>query len=177
MAPILCFTAEELWQTLAGRGDADAFESSVHLEEFPEPYQLPADNQLLADWDRLLAVREEVLKALEIVRASGSIGNALEARVTLEAPADLTPLLRRYADSLHTLFIVSRVGLGRVESPTHESSKINGLRVGIDRAAGDKCERCWNVTEDVGSDSRFTSLCARCSRAVRTILESRGEGA
>jgi isoleucyl-tRNA synthetase len=174
MAPVLCFTAEEVWQAILGRRDGDPIEHSVHLQEFPEPLALGDDRDLLADWDQLLEVREEVLKALELVRTAGTIGNALEARVMLQAPGALQPLLSRYAAKLPTIFIVSRVDLQDVPEPIHASERLPGLRIAVERAPGVKCERCWNVTEDVGRDQSYQGICARCAGAVRTIVAARG---
>jgi isoleucyl-tRNA synthetase len=177
MAPILCFTAEEAWQALANRFDDAPLDSTVHAEEFPVPLDLTADDGLLENWDRLLEVREEVLKALEVVRAEKLIGNALEAQVTLEVPESLRDLLRRYEKALRFIFIVSGVDLGPVAEPTYESVQIPGLRIAVARASGVKCERCWNVTTDTGEDDAYKTLCARCAGAVRTILASRGSEA
>jgi isoleucyl-tRNA synthetase len=174
MAPILCFTAEEVWQAILGRRDGDPIEHSVHLQEFPAPVALGDDRDLLADWEQLLEIREEVLKALELVRTAGTIGNALQARVVLQVPEELRPLLTRYAGKLQTIFIVSRVDLQEVPTATHESERYPGLRIGVERASGTKCERCWNVTEDVGRDGSYPDICARCAGAVRTILAARG---
>ena len=173
MAPILCFTAEEVWQALLGRRAGDALEASVHTQEFPEPLPLGEDADLLARWGRLLEVREEVLKALEIARAGSVIGNGLEAEVVVEAPPDLHPLLERHAALLPTLFIVSRATLGKAAEVTHESERFPGLRLAVLKAPGRKCERCWNVTRDVGGDQELPGLCARCVRAVRSILATR----
>ncbi len=176
MAPVLCFTAEEVWQALLGRGDGEPIASSVHVEELPEPLDLPPDDGLLDRFGRLLEVREEVLKALETVRAQGLIGNALEAHVRLEAPADLRDLLERYVAELPFLFIVSGVSIGPVATPTHESARLAGLRIGITRQAGVRCDRCWNVTQDVGVDPHLPGLCARCVRAIQAIGALRGAG-
>ncbi|MBI4168921.1 MAG: isoleucine--tRNA ligase [Acidobacteria bacterium] len=176
MAPILCFTAEEVWQAIARRRDGDPIASSVHAQDLPGPVPLPAEDQLLPAWDSLLEVREEVLKGLEIVRAGGRLGNALEAHVTLQAPEDLRRLLERYSGVLPSLFIVSRVTLGEVPAPTHASERIPGLRIGIAPAPGTKCARCWNVTEDVAADPALGVLCARCVRVVRPMLRAKGAG-
>jgi isoleucyl-tRNA synthetase len=177
MAPILCFTAEEVWQALRGRRPGEPLAGSVHAEELPGPLALPEEPDLLETWDRLLAVREEVLKALEIVRARGGIGNSLEAAVTLEAPAALAPLLRRYAPFLRFLFLVSRAGLGPVpEPPTHAGERVAGLRIGVSRAPGSKCPRCWNVTEDAGARPDLPGLCGRCVPVVDAIRRDRGTG-
>ena len=174
MAPVLCFTAEEIWQELQGRGDDQPLQDTVHALEFPTPVPLPADPDLLYRWDRLLEAREEVLKALETVRAAGTIGNSLEAHVSIETGGEIGALLTRYAASLPFLFIVSTVRLESVGAPTLQSERLPGLKVLVTKAAGEKCERCWNRTLDVGSDSDFPTLCARCSPTVRAILASRG---
>ena len=176
VAPILCFTAEEVWQALRGRRDAEPLDASVHTETFPAPLRLGDDADLVRRWDALFDVREEVLKALEVVRNAGGIGNSLEAEVTLEAPAALRGLLEGQAGELASIFIVSRVVLGPVEAPVHESARHPGLRIGVRPAPGRKCERCWNVTEDVGTDPEWPTLCARCLKAVRVILADRGAG-
>jgi isoleucyl-tRNA synthetase len=176
MAPILCFTAEEVWQALGGRRDTEPIENSVHAQELPEPVALPGDDGLIPTWDRLLAVRDEVLKALEITRAAGRIGNALEAHVMVRADGETGRLLERYARLLPSLFIVSRVTLGEVTDPTYESQRFPGLGIGVTPASGVKCARCWNVTEDVGSDPALGSLCARCAAVVRPMLRTEGAG-
>ena len=109
-------------------------------------------------------------KALETARAQKLIGSALEARVRIEAaPEDLPGLLGGKRELLSTLFIVSRVdlepGAGRA-SVHYESQDIPGLVIGVDRAAGDKCERCWTRSEEVGRDPAHPTLCARCVRVV-----------
>jgi len=173
MAPVLSFTAEEVWQALRRHPDSAPLETSVHAEEFPQPPALASDPDLLARFDRLFEVREDVLKALEVARAAGTIGNGLEAEVTLDVPADLRDLLERHAPDLPALFIVSRVTLGAAGAGAHRSARFPGLEVAVRRAPGTKCERCWMVTTDVGSDSDWPSLCARCARVVRALTAAR----
>jgi isoleucyl-tRNA synthetase len=165
MAPILTFTAEEAWRYTPGTRA-----ESVHLERFPEASREWLDDALKQEWDRLLEVRREIAKALETARAQKLIGSGLEARVrVVSAPEDLPALLARKRELLATLFIVSRVdldaGAGRA-SVVYESQDIPGLIVGVDRAPGEKCERCWMRTEDVGRDVAHPTLCARCARVV-----------
>ncbi|MGH9750464.1 MAG: isoleucine--tRNA ligase [Candidatus Polarisedimenticolia bacterium] len=175
MAPVLCFTAEEVWQSLHDRRPGEPITDSVHAQELTGRLSLPDEPDLSGRWERLLAVREEVLKALEIERGRGALGAPLEAEVVLEPPAGLRPLLERYAPFLKTLFIVSRVRLGRVaDPPTHAPERLPGLRIGIATATGRKCARCWNVTEDVGADPRFPEVCARCAAVVDAVLRARG---
>ncbi len=174
MAPILCFTAEEVWQALQGRRDGDPIVSSVHTEEFPRPQTPGEDADRMSRWDRLFEVREEVLKALELARAENLIGNGLEAEVVIEADAAERDLLRDHASELAPIFIVSSALLGPVETPTHVSERIAGLRIAVRRAPGTKCERCWNIRPDVGSDPELGTICARCATAVRAVLAARG---
>jgi len=161
MAPILTFTSEEAWRYVPG-----ARAESVHLERFPEVPVEWLDDTLDAEWSRLLEVRREIAKALETARAQGLIGSGLEAAVTIAAaPEDLPELLRRQRDLLPTLLIVSQVGFDRPASKpavVHESQEIPGLVIGIDRARGRKCERCWMWTERVGESAVHPGLCERC---------------
>ena len=161
MAPILTFTSEEAWRYVPG-----ARAESVHLERFPEVPVEWLDDTLDAEWSRLLEVRREIAKALETARARGLIGSGLEAAVTIAAaPEDLPELLRRQRDLLPTLLIVSQVAFDRPASTpavVHESQEIPGLVIGIDRARGRKCERCWMWTERVGESAAHPGLCERC---------------
>jgi isoleucyl-tRNA synthetase len=161
MAPLMSFTAEEVWGHM-GRED------SVHVAWFPEPSELSAGlddaaRQRSDDWDRLMQVRDTVLKSLETARNDKLIGAPLEARVLLAADADLYPLLEQYARELPALFIVSQVALDRADT----------LTVQVERAAGQKCERCWKYSTDTGADARFPTICGACAEAVEEICHDR----
>src|SRR5262249_36516489 len=126
VAPILCFTAEEVWGYLPRQ---ESRLSSVHLALFPEASELSAglsQDQIahLRNWDQLIAVRNEVLKALEVARRDKAIGNALEAKVELFAEGDSASLLREYRPMLPMLFIVSQVQLS-------EGAHSDALETGI----------------------------------------------
>jgi len=143
---------------------------SVHTALFPEPAELTegiSDEQRkrLENWDRLMEVRENVLKSLETARQEKFIGAPLEARVRLSVNGDLYPLLKKYAADLPALFIVSQVDL--------EPSADTEIQVKVERAAGQKCERCWKYTTDVGSDPEFATICVACASAVREVLNAR----
>jgi len=160
LAPILSFTTEEVWPHLGEAG-------SVHAALFPEPDSLTngitvEQKERAKNWDKLIEVREGVLKSLESARQEKFIGAPLEARVRLVANSDLYPLLDRYANELPGLFIVSQV-----ELRNHAKSD---LEITVERAHGTKCERCWKYTEDVGSNPRFPTICAACASAVEQIL-------
>jgi isoleucyl-tRNA synthetase len=161
MAPLMSFTAEEVWGHM-GRGE------SVHVACFPEPSELSAGldaaaRQRAEDWDRLMEVRDTVLKSLETARTEKLIGAPLEARVRLSADGDLYPLLDQYARELPALFIVSQIALQHGDA----------LGVEVERAAGRKCERCWKYSTDVGADARFPTICGACAEVVEEIGHDR----
>lgn len=168
MAPILCFTAEEVWQEIEGlMGRARWGERTVHAETFPEPYALPEDGEMLSRWERLLPLRNEIYKALEAARAEKRIGSGLDAEVRIEATDELESFLRSFGESLRFYLITSAVSFGRVPGPARwESSEVPGFAVGVLEAPGTKCERCRNRTTDVGRDPAWPTLCARCVAVV-----------
>jgi len=172
IAPILVFTSEEIWKHLPQPAAAS---TSVHMANFPaaEHFENAFDEKRARDWDRLLAVREEVLKAIEPVRAAKTISAGLEARVTLAASDDLAKLLQKYAAYLPALFIVSQVEVARGATDGAMTHAIEGLVVRVERAQGKKCERCWNYSTHVGESSEFPTLCERCVAALGEI-ESEG---
>ena len=182
-APILVFTAEEIWKYLPkSAGDP----SSVHIALFPEEAELrtgiaPARANA---WELLAKVRAEVLKALEASRNAKRINSGLEAKVifelfTNEAEKNLTNLLQKYEAWLPGLFIVSQVRTpASVESGLHtrvlhgdafRSEVIPGLGIRVIVADGTKCERCWNYSTHVGENSRYPTVCERCSEALAEI--------
>jgi isoleucyl-tRNA synthetase len=156
LAPILTFTTEEVWTHMKRPG-------SVHTAEFPKAGEFASGldgdaRKRAANWDRLMEVRDDVLKSLETARNEKLIGAPLEARVRISANGDLYPLLEQYAGELPGLFIVSQVALDRTEG--------GALGVTVERATGEKCERCWKYTTDVGSAAQYPTICAACARAV-----------
>ena len=169
VAPILCFTAEEVWSYLPGR-PPDL--TSVHLAGFPETAELAgeltsAQRERLNNWDRLIAVRNEVLKVLEASRKEKFIGNSLEAKVELSAEGDWAQLLEEYNGLLPMLFIVSQVHLSSNGLPGAPEGLIRGLRIAVRRADGQKCERCWNYSVRVGEEAEFPNVCERCAAALK----------
>ena len=164
MAPILSFTGDEVWERIPGTDRVE----SVHLTNFPEADAAWLDEALEGEWERLLDVRREVAKALEMARQQTGIGSSLEARVTLEAAPELTALLRGKEPELAPLFIVSQVALGVASGDglvRHRSDTL-GVTVVVDRARGAKCERCWTYRETVGTDPAYPTLCDRCTAVL-----------
>ena len=176
MAPILSFTAEEVWGDIPGSGKPE----SVHLMLLPEERGEWIDTALEEEWERLLEIRREVARALEAARQQRIIGSSLEARVfILQAPEEQwMPLLQaKGTELLKMLFIVSEARLG--ESPEsgtrtrYESQEIPELVIEVvkaDPAQGwRKCERCWMWSERVGEDDKHPTLCERCAPVVRAL--------
>jgi isoleucyl-tRNA synthetase len=150
----------------------------VHLATFPEAAELMGSlsseqRERLRNWDKLIIVREEVLKALESARRDKFIGTALEARVDISAAGEWANLLQEYKALLPTLFIVSQVTLSNSASSGAESA-IGGLRISVQRAEGAKCERCWNYSVRIGEDAAFPTLCERCTPVVRALSNGHG---
>ncbi|HSD09730.1 MAG TPA: class I tRNA ligase family protein, partial [Candidatus Binatia bacterium] len=168
MAPILSFTAEEVWGYVPA---ASAKQESVFLADFPPARLEATDASLLATWERLLAVRDGVTKALEEARQAGRIGHSLDARVRLSFATDgeLGKLLGSRLSELPTLFIVSQVELADDLGAVAESPVVPGLRIAIERAAGQKCARCWNYRTSVGTDEGHPTICAPCVSALPDV--------
>ena len=168
MAPILSFTAEDVWDAVPGREPSP--EDSVHLSTFPEPVALPDEAQLDANWEQLLAIRTIVLGALEQLRREKVIGSSLEACVVLNAVPTLHGFLQAYEQELPTLFIVSQAVVRSIENPAGEkhleSDEALGMSVNVVKAEGEKCERCWNYRDAVGGAPDHPTLCDRCLEAV-----------
>ena len=144
----------------------------MHLDYFPgsedtlgskvNPKQMEA---VRADWQTLMAVRDEVLKALETARQDKLIGSSLEAQVTLTVPEAIFPVLERRQADLRAIFITSAVQL-------HKDTAGNGasaVRVEVSKAPGRKCERCWNYSTHVGENSIYPTVCERCSAALKEL--------
>jgi len=153
LAPLLSFTAEEVWGYTPKPADAP---ESVHMAFFPEPEEVATgfDPEKLTTWDRLMEIRTDVLKALEEARQAKFIGAPLEARVRLQGYD-----VAGYESQLPSLFIVSQVVL----DPGSEK------RVTVERADGTKCERCWKYSTLVGSDPEFPTVCDTCAAALREM--------
>jgi isoleucyl-tRNA synthetase len=153
-------------------GAIQAREESVHLARFPGPADVlgsgtvsAEDAQQLQEWTTLRSVRDQVLKALEEARNQKQIGKSLEAQVKLVASDALHPVLDRHKDELRYLFIVSQVTLEK--SPSGNGT--NPLAVEVSKAAGEKCERCWNYSVQVGKDKEYPTVCERCAPVLKEL--------
>ena len=160
LAPILSFTADELWRYLPSRDG-----ESVHLSAFPSAEDLkPLRNQeLLGRWSRLTALRERVVAQIEPLRKDKQIGSSLQAKVVLSAGDGDLAFLEAYADQLPMLFIVSEVEL---RASNGSSEPRSDTQVEIGRATGVKCDRCWRYVPAISHDPEWAGLCERCQHAM-----------
>jgi isoleucyl-tRNA synthetase len=153
VAPLLSFTAEEVWGYTVKPAEAP---ESVHMALFPDRSELDSglSAEVLDRWDSLMSIREDVLKALEEARQTKLIGAPLEARVRLSGYD-----VAGYEGQLPSLFIVSQV----VVDPGSEK------RVTVERADGVKCERCWKYSTKVGEDAEWPAVCDSCAAALHEM--------
>ncbi|MEO8411406.1 MAG: class I tRNA ligase family protein, partial [Propionivibrio sp.] len=150
MAPILSFTAEEVWQTLAEQNQQPA--GSIMLQTWRPLSELADESALLDKWSKIRGYRADVMRALEELRVAGQIGSSLQAKVIIHADGEKYDLLASLGDDLHFVLICSQTSLVR-------SADDKLACVALSHA---KCERCWHVREDVGSDSAHPEICGRC---------------
>ena len=158
LAPVLSFTAEEIWSYMPG-----ARADSVFLETWYDRWPAGADADLKF-WDRVIAVRAAVSKELEKLRVAGGIGSSLDAEVDLYCAPELLSQLRRLGDELRFVFICSYARAHPVAERTPESiqTDVPGLHVQVAPSAHAKCVRCWHHREDVGTDKGHPLICTRC---------------
>jgi len=169
-APILVFTAEEIWAHLSKLpGEPE----SVHMVVFSEEGGLRSglDRKAKTEWEKLYALRAEVLQDLERARARKYINGSLEAKIRLRSKGHYLELMERHAKDLPGLFIVSQVEVLPFDEPVH-SEHPEPFHVEVLRSDGTKCERCWNYSTHVGDNARYPGICERCSEALAEIETS-----
>jgi isoleucyl-tRNA synthetase len=164
MAPILSYTADEIWSYVPGRSAATVFEAGL-----PAIDAALVDDALAAKWDRLLAARAVVTKALEGARQHGVIGHSLDARVLLVPSDGLRPILEEQRSALPAFLIVSQVELATALGSAESTARSPDIAVAVEPARGTKCGRCWNYSEAVGRDPDHPGLCERCVPVVRAL--------
>jgi isoleucyl-tRNA synthetase len=160
MAPILSFTAEEVWKYIPGESDKA---ESIHLTQFPTLRKEYLDGALNDRWERIWEIRAVATKALEEARKEKVIGLSLDAQVHLYLSEKDYQFLQPYQEDLKFIFIVSSVTL-------HSAGKgpASEIRAEVLRAEGEKCERCWNYDVTVGLHEEHRTICHRCIKAIQT---------
>ena len=166
-APILSFTAEEVWDYLPGAKDMG---QSVHMAALPQVEAALLDAELAGRWARLLELRGAVNKAMDLARKDKIVGNSLEAKLTLAAEGDLADFIAENAAVLQEITMVSQLELApALANPTLKSEETPGLLIGVTPSGHQKCARCWTRLESVGQLPDLPELCERCAAVVRQV--------
>jgi isoleucyl-tRNA synthetase len=168
MAPVLPFTAEEVWFYMPAVKEK---EESINLALLPKVDEKYKDAELAGHWNLILELRGEVTKALETARAQKLIGHSLDASVTISADEKVYNELHPYRDELRSILIVSEASLlkGEKLEDSFESEILSGLTVNIKKSADDKCERCWVHDVSVGGNTEQPTICNRCQTALEEM--------
>src|SRR3989339_87668 len=154
-APVLVYTSEEIWQELRKIGVP---EKSVHASDWPVVSEKYINNEIKTKYEKIIALRSETLKLLEVLRNTKVIGHPYEAKVVVNTASDGDFMLyKQYEKELPGIFIVSQVEVIKADKNLVEVKKADGV----------KCERCWNFSATVGKDSAHASLCERCVTVLK----------
>ena len=174
MSPILCFTASEAWDSLKKRDQKAPITGSIFFEDFPKAiseHELDTDTE--SRWNKLMELRSEITKALENARADKVIGHPLEAEVLISAEQELEDFLSPQWNLVKEISIVSELtGVGAEQFDglaVYSSEEIEGLKIAVKPAAGEKCERCWTRSESVGKNQEHPEICHRCSHVLESV--------
>ncbi|MGZ6275430.1 MAG: class I tRNA ligase family protein, partial [Syntrophales bacterium] len=161
LAPILSFTAEEIWLSLPPH---QGREISVHLTQFPEVNPEYVDAGLAETWNKMIALKGEISKVIETARKNKVVGHSLDAGVEMSASGELRAFLEAHLEDLKTLVIISQIGIVEkegIKSP-YVSPEFAGLTIGVRKTWGKKCDRCWVYSETVGVSDEHPSICEKC---------------
>jgi isoleucyl-tRNA synthetase len=170
MAPILPFTADEIYQHMP-KGPHP--KESIHLEPMVEPQEDWEDQALSDKWENILILRGEVTKALEEARIDKRIGHSLDAALDIKLPdTELKTQVENLTENLNDIFIVSTARLvdALEEETAYKGKEIQGLVIKVGKAEGQKCDRCWRFDTTIGNDPEHATACGRCAAALKKIL-------
>jgi isoleucyl-tRNA synthetase len=165
VAPILSFTADEVWDYLPAVADREA---SVHLAQFPAPVEIFSEDPapLLEEWKQIFKIRDAALADLELDRQEKRIGKSLEAEIEIRAEGENLDLLHSHANGLKEVLNVSNVTV--TEGPKRRGS-VSDVAIIVKPASGTKCARCWNFMPEVANYGIWHNVCTRCSAALREM--------
>ena len=156
LAPILAYTSDEIWKYMP---HAQADEAGhVIFNEMPEKLAIDTDDSFVAFWAEIHALRDDVKKAIEPLVKEKTVKGSLETKVTLAAGGEKLAFLQKASEELAAVFIVSEVEI--VDNGGE-------LAVTVEKAEGEKCERCWTISKTVGQNSEHPTLCARCCEILK----------
>ena len=164
ISPVLSFTADEIWERIP---EALKEEESVHLSKWIEENPEYLNEELAKKWDKIARLRREVNKKLEAERQTGLIGHSLDARVLLNIANAEYSFIKDYTENeVSDLFIVSQV---KFLNDNLAESEIEGISISVEKASGEKCERCWKYDEEVGHDHNHSDVCPRCASVLEKM--------
>ena len=164
ISPVLSFTADEIWERIP---EALKEEESVHLSKWIEANPEYLNEELAKKWDKIARLRREVNKKLEAERQTGLIGHSLDARVLLNIANAEYSFIKDYTENeVSDLFIVSQV---KFVNDNLAESEIEGISISVEKASGEKCERCWKYDEEVGHDHNHPDVCPRCASVLEKM--------
>jgi isoleucyl-tRNA synthetase len=164
IAPVLSFTMEEVWQFMKKPA---SMPESVFMMSWPECKEEYIDEALESKWDNFIEIRSEITRVLEGARRAKTIGHSLDAKVELHATGEALAILRSVEGDLATLLIVSQAKLVEGLAGGVEATGREDLKVTVQAAEGEKCERCWIYSDTVGKDAEHPTVCARCAAALK----------
>jgi isoleucyl-tRNA synthetase len=164
MAPVMSFTAQEVWQVIPGQRDEFVF-TDTWYQGFESGVNISLDNDF---WQQVMQVKSAVNRCLETARKASDLGGSLEAEVTLYLSPELNALLSKLENELRFVLICSKVTLvtGTDLPANAEITDVEGLAVVVAKTNAAKCVRCWHHTDDVGHNNSHPELCLRCVENV-----------
>jgi isoleucyl-tRNA synthetase len=167
MSPILCFTSAEAWNALHGFGDNVDIMQEIHFVEFAPAKNIACDEPMMEKWTKLIRVRSEITKALEMARREKVIGHSLEAEVLITAGDELMNFMTREWNTIKEISIISKLTVLQQDTPAvgirFSSEEIPEMVVQVQPAQGEKCERCWIRSTSVGTIVEHPAICHRCA--------------
>ena len=156
ISPILAYTSDEIWKYMPHSSNENA--ENVIFNEMPNQVEIETDADFMSFWDEIHQLRDDVKKSLEVLIKDKTIKSSLEAKVTLKASGEKLEFLKKAEPELAAAFIVSAVEIAENDGE---------LEIAVDKAIGEKCERCWIISETVGTDSEHPHLCKRCCNILK----------
>lgn len=151
LCPILAYTSDEIWQYMPHKSSDNT--ENILFNDMPSVIELDVDDEFMAEWGRISALRDDVKKEIETLVKDKTIKSSLEAKVTLKASGETLELLRKIEDEIKPALIVSEVEILEGDGE---------LSISVEKAEGEKCERCWTISKTVGQNSTHPTLCEKC---------------
>lgn len=165
LTPVLAYTSEEIWQYMPHKRKDNL--ESVQLADWPVLDEKYVNPELEAKWNKILDIKADVSKALEEARSKKVIGHSLNAEVTIYANEEYYNFIDNMKDEMATIFIVSQFKLEKMSDAVEDAvlgETVNGIKILIKQATGEKCERCWMYSDTVGKSEQHPTICKRCEQ-------------